>query len=40
MRRVAACQKVGSQLAMEPTLIPGHGTNAIYVQGGVDYGLW
>ena len=37
---VAAAQKAGGQLAMEPTLIPGHGTFAIYVQGGVDHGLW
>jgi uncharacterized protein len=37
---VAAAQKAGGQVAMEPTPIPGHGTFAIYVQGGVDHGLW
>ena len=37
---VAAAQKAGGQLAMEPTEIPGHGTFAIYLQGGVDHGLW
>ena len=37
---VAAAQKAGGQLAVEPTEIPGHGTFAIYVQGGVDHGLW
>ena len=37
---VAAAQKAGGQVAMEPTEIPGHGTFAIYVQGGVDHGLW
>ncbi len=37
---VAAAQKAGGQVAMSPTEIPGHGTFAIYVQGGVDHGLW
>lgn len=37
---VAAARKAGGQVAMEPTEIPGHGTFAIYVQGGVDHGLW
>jgi uncharacterized protein len=37
---VAAAQKAGGQMAVEPTAIPGHGTFAIYVQGGVDHGLW
>jgi len=37
---VAAVQKAGGQVAVEPTGIPGHGTFAIYVQGGVDHGLW
>ena len=37
---VAAAQKAGGQVAMPPTEIPGHGTFAIYVQGGVDHGLW
>jgi len=37
---VAAAQKAGGQVAVEPTEIPGHGTFAIYVQGGVDHGWW
>jgi predicted enzyme related to lactoylglutathione lyase len=37
---VAAAQKAGGQVAVEPTEIPGHGKFAIYVQGGVDHGLW
>lgn len=37
---VAAAQKAGGQVAMVPTEIPGYGTFAIYVQGGVDHGLW
>ena len=37
---VAAAQKAGGQVAMEPTEIPGHGRFAIYIQGGVDHGLW
>jgi uncharacterized protein len=37
---VAAAQKAGGQVAVEPTGISGHGTFAIYVQGGVDHGLW
>jgi uncharacterized protein len=37
---VAAAQKAGGQVAVEPTEIPGHGRFAIYLQGGVDHGLW
>jgi predicted enzyme related to lactoylglutathione lyase len=37
---VAAAQKAGGELAVEPTEIPGHGTFAIYVHGDVDHGLW
>lgn len=37
---VAAARKAGGQVAMDPTEIPGLGTFAIYVQGGVDHGLW
>lgn len=36
----STAQKAGGPLAVEPTEIPGHGTFAIYVQGGVDHGLW
>lgn len=37
---LAAAAKAGGQVAMEPTEIPGQGKFAIYVQGGVDHGLW
>lgn len=37
---VAAARKEGGEVAMDPTEIPGHGTFAIYFQGGVDHGLW
>lgn len=37
---LAAAQKAGGQVAMDATEIPGHGKFAIYVQGGVDHGLW
>lgn len=37
---VAAARKAGGEVAMEPTDIPGLGRFAIYVQGGVDHGLW
>ena len=37
---VAAVERAGGQIAVPPMEIPGHGTFAIYVQGGVDHGLW
>lgn len=37
---VAAVEKAGGQIAHPPLEIPGHGTFAIYVQGGNDHGLW
>jgi uncharacterized protein len=37
---VAAAVQAGGELAVSPTKIPGHGTFAIYLQGGVDHGLW
>jgi hypothetical protein len=30
----------GGELAHPPLEIPGHGTFAIYLQGGIDHGLW
>jgi predicted enzyme related to lactoylglutathione lyase len=36
----AAAVQAGGQLALPPVAIPGHGTCAIYIQGGVDHGLW
>ena len=37
---VAAAIEAGGELAVAPTEIAGHGTFAIYLQGGVDHGLW
>lgn len=30
----------GGEMAIESMELPGHGTIAIYVQGGIDHGLW
>ncbi|MGP1345668.1 MAG: VOC family protein [Phycisphaerales bacterium] len=35
-----AAEKAGAQVAMPPTNLPGQGTFAIYVLGGIDHGLW
>ena len=38
---VAAAVKAGGELAHPPLEIPGgHGTFAIYIQGGINHGLW
>ena len=37
---VAAVVAAGGFVAVEPLEIPGHGTFAIYLQGGNDHGLW
>lgn len=37
---VAAAVKAGAQLALPPMEIPGHGTCAIYILGGVEHGIW
>ena len=37
---VAAAVKAGAQVAHPPLEIPGHGTFAIYIQGGIHHGLW
>lgn len=37
---VAAAETAGAQVAMPPTEIPGHGTFAIYLLGGIQHGLW
>src|SRR5687767_13794730 len=37
---VAAAVQAGGKLAHPPMEIPGHGTFAIYIQGGNDHGLW
>jgi len=37
---VAAVVQAGGTIAVPPMEIPGHGTFAIYLQGGNDHGLW
>lgn len=37
---VAAVEKAGVQIAVPPMEIPGHGKCAIYLQDGVEAGLW
>jgi predicted enzyme related to lactoylglutathione lyase len=37
---LAAATKQGAFVAHPPLEIPGKGTFAIYIQGGVDHGLW
>jgi uncharacterized protein len=37
---VAAAVKAGGVIAHPPMKIPGHGTFAIWIQGGIDHGFW
>ena len=37
---VAAAVAAGGVVAHPPLEIPGHGTFAIYIQGGIHHGLW
>lgn len=37
---VAAAVKAGAEVAHPPLEIPGHGTFAILIQGGVHHGFW
>lgn len=37
---VAAAVEAGGEMARPPMEIPGHGTFAIYLQGGIDHGFW
>ena len=37
---VEAAQAAGAEIAMLPTEIPGQGTFAIYILGGIQHGLW
>ncbi len=37
---VAAVEKSGAKIAHPPMEIPGYGTFAIYIVGGVEHGLW
>lgn len=37
---VDAAAEAGAEVAMGPMEIPGHGTFAIFIQGGIESGLW
>jgi len=37
---VATAVEAGGEIAHPPMEIPGHGTFAIYIQGGIHHGLW
>ncbi len=37
---LATAEKAGGKVAHPPMEIPGGGTFAIYIQGGIDHGLW
>ncbi len=37
---VEAAKAAGGAIAHPPLEIPGHGTFAIYIQGGIHHGLW
>ena len=37
---VDAAAKAGAEVAVPPLEIPGHGTFAIVLQGGIDFGYW
>ena len=37
---VTAAADAGAQVAHPPLEIPGHGTFAIYIHGGIHHGLW
>lgn len=37
---VAAAAAAGAEIALPPMEMPGHGTFAIYIQGGANHGLW
>jgi len=36
----AAAVEAGAEIAHPPMEIPGHGTFAIFIQGGIQHGLW
>ena len=37
---VARVEHAGGTIALPPMELPGHGTCAIYIQGGIEHGLW
>ena len=40
VQAVAAAAQSGARIAMQPTEIPGRGKFAIFIQGGIESGLW
>lgn len=39
-KAVAAAAAAGAEIALPPMELPGHGTCAIFIQGGIESGLW
>ena len=37
---VRQAARLGAEIALEPVELPGHGTIAIYMHGGIQQGLW
>ena len=37
---IDAAAEAGAEVAMPPMEIPGHGSFAIFIQGGIESGLW
>lgn len=37
---VTAAADAGAEIALSPMELPGHGTCAIVIQGGIEWGLW
>ena len=37
---VKAAEEAGAEIAHPPMELPGHGSFAIYIQGGIHHGLW
>ena len=37
---IRAAQKAGAVIALPPMQLPGHGVCAIYLQGGIEHGVW
>ena len=37
---VAKAKEAGAEIAIPPMELPGYGTFAIFIQGGIDHGLW
>jgi uncharacterized protein len=37
---VKAAEESGGEIALPPMELPGHGTCAVFIQGGIQHGLW